>query len=361
MAEKIETPSPEQHKTTQQEIDLLDLINKTWAARREIIKYGVVGGIVGLIIALSIPKEYTCTVKMAPEGKGIQSGGGMSSLAAMAGINMTTQTTPDAITTALYPEVISSTPFLLELSQIKLTSPKIDTTITLFDYARYYTKRPWWSIIPAIPSKTIGGIKSLFTEKKTPVDTINPFQLTGMQEGVLGNIGSRLAIQTDKKSGLINLVVEFQDPYITALVADSSVALLERYIRSYRTEKATRDYLYNEQLYVEAREKYYSAQTQDAVYADAMRNISLESVRIERERLSNEKMLAYQVYAQATTRMEMSRAKIQEDTPSAAVIEPARVPVRDSNRSMVVYIFIFAFLSSFILVGKIFIKTLFNP
>lgn len=359
MAEKIETPSPEQHKTTQQEIDLLDLINKIWAARREIIKYGVVGGIVGLIIALSIPNEYTCTVKMAPEGKGVQTGGGMSSIAAMAGINMSTQITPDAITTTLYPEVISSTPFLLELSQIKLTSPKIDTTITLFNYVRHYIKRPWWSIIPSIPNKTLGGIKSLFTEKKTPVDTINPFQLTGMQEGVLGNIGSRLAIQTDKKSGLINLVAEFQDPYITALVADSSVALLEQYVKTYRTEKATRDFMYNEQLYIEAKEKYYVAQAQDAAYADAMRNISLESVKIERERLTNEKMLAYQVYAQATTRMEMSRAKIQEDTPSTTIIEPARVPVRDSNRSLILYIFIFAVLSGFISVGKLFIKTLF--
>lgn len=360
MAEKMETHSPEQHKTTQQEIDLLDLMKKIWAARREIIKYGVVGGIVGLIIALSIPKEYTCTVKMAPEGKAIQSGGGMAGLAAMAGINMSSQTTPDAITTTLYPEVISATPFLLELSQIKLTSPKIDTTITLFDYTRHHLKRPWWSIIPTIPNKTIGLIKSIFSEKKRINDTINPYQLTGTQEGVLGNIGSRLTIQTDKKSGLINLVAEFQDPYITALVADSSVALLERYVKTYRTEKATRDFLYNEQLYTEAREKYYAAQAQDAAYADAMRNISLESVRIERERLSNEKMLAYQVYAQATTRMEMSRAKIQEDTPSTAIIEPARVPVRDSNRSLIVYIFIFAFLSGFISIGKIFIKTVFT-
>ena len=51
----------------EEEIDLLELALKVWAERRWILKCCGYAVIVGLVIAFSIPKEYTTTVKLAPE------------------------------------------------------------------------------------------------------------------------------------------------------------------------------------------------------------------------------------------------------------------------------------------------------
>lgn len=54
-------------KPETEEIDLLELAKKIWAKRRFIIKYALIGAVAGLVIGFSLPKEYTSSVKMAPE------------------------------------------------------------------------------------------------------------------------------------------------------------------------------------------------------------------------------------------------------------------------------------------------------
>lgn len=51
----------------EEEIDLLELALKVWAERKWILKCCGYAVIVGLVIAFSIPKEYTATATIAPE------------------------------------------------------------------------------------------------------------------------------------------------------------------------------------------------------------------------------------------------------------------------------------------------------
>ena len=52
--------------TEEQEIDLLELARKLWDSRKLILKFCLVGVVVGLVVAFSIPKEYTTSIKLAP-------------------------------------------------------------------------------------------------------------------------------------------------------------------------------------------------------------------------------------------------------------------------------------------------------
>ena len=52
-----------------QEIDLMELAKKVWNGKKLIFKVSGIAAIVGLIVAFSIPKEYTTTVMLAPEAK----------------------------------------------------------------------------------------------------------------------------------------------------------------------------------------------------------------------------------------------------------------------------------------------------
>lgn len=56
------------------EIDLMEYVRKLWAARKVLLKAAGIGAIVGVIIALSIPKQYTVEVTLSPESG--KSGGG---------------------------------------------------------------------------------------------------------------------------------------------------------------------------------------------------------------------------------------------------------------------------------------------
>ncbi len=59
-----------------QEIDLLELAQKLWVERRLIFKWCAIGAVAALIIAFSIPKEYTTTIKLAPEVNDAKGGAG---------------------------------------------------------------------------------------------------------------------------------------------------------------------------------------------------------------------------------------------------------------------------------------------
>ena len=131
--------------TTAEEIDLLDLMKKIWARRIFVLKAAGIGAIAGLIIAFSIPKEYTTTVKMAPEGINATKGGGMADLAALAGFDLSSGNgnNVDGINLMLYPDVVNSTPFMVDLSQIPVQGKKMPATMSLYDYVDTQLSSPW--------------------------------------------------------------------------------------------------------------------------------------------------------------------------------------------------------------------------
>ena len=86
-------------------------------------------------------------------------------------------------------------------------------------------------------------------------------------------------------------------------------------------------------MYQQRQKEYYEAQEKYARYSDANQNVILQSVRIEQERLQNEQNLAFQVFSQVATQLQMSKAKLQEEKPAFAILEPASVPLYPSGTS----------------------------
>lgn len=132
---------------------------------------------------------------------------------------------------------------------------------------------------------------------------------------------------------MTTITVTLQDPKVTAIVADSVVGKLQQYIIDYRIKKAKEDCAYLEELYHERQQEYYDAQSKYAHYFDTNRNIAFQSIRAEQERLQNDMSLAYQVYSQVAQQLQVARAKIQEEKPVFAVVEPATVPLEPSGIS----------------------------
>ena len=331
-----------QNIETEQEIDLLELARKLWDNRRLIIKWCIIGAVVGLIVGFSIPKEYTTTVKLSPEVQGAKSsmGGGLSSLASMAGINLNSVSSADAVYPELYPDVVSSVPFTTELFNVPVRDQKGELHTTVYDYLSEYTRSPWWSAIMKLPGKAIGGIMSLFgkEQKEGNSDTLNTFQLTREQMGVVDALNKRIVCSVDKKTSVITLSVTMQEPLISASLTDTVMHNLQAYITNYRTNKARQDLEYTQMLYNEARMNYHVAQRQYANYMDKNQNIVSYAVRAEQERLQNEMSLSYNLYNQMAQQLQMAKAKVQEQVPVYTVIQPVTVPLRSSNPSKLLII-----------------------
>lgn len=337
-------PNVQEPENDEITIDWMEILRKIIAIRKTLYKAAGVGLILGIIIALSIPKQYTVTVTLSPEmGSDAKVGGGLASLASSflgGGAN----SSPDALNATLAPDIVSSTPFILELfnTKVQTLDGELDTTLVAYLDEQ---KSPWFSYIVKAPGMAIGAIKSLFSEEADTTSVLNPFQLTKEESEKVEGLRKVLTADVDKKTAKTTISVTLQDPKVTAIVADSVVGKLQQYIIDYRIKKAKEDCAYLEQLYKERQQEYYDAQSKYAHYFDSNRNIALQSVRAEQERLQNDMNLAYQVYSQVAQQLQVARAKIQEEKPVFAVVEPATVPLQPTGTSRKVFLIGIIFLA----------------
>ena len=334
----------ENTNSKEMEIDLMEILHKVIVLRKVIYKAAGIGLIIGIIIAISIPKQYTVEVTLSPE-MGTTKGGSLSGLAAsFLGSGMTMSDNIDALNASLSADIISSTPFLLELKKLKVNGG--NTTLDTYLDSQSF---PWWNYVIGAPRMMIGGVRSLFYDEEE-ASTVGggkqgAIELTPKDAAKINQLKKSITASIDKKTSMTTVSVTFQNPKVAATVADSVVRKLQEYITNYRTSKTKEDCIYLEKLFKERQQEYYTAQKKYASYVDSHDNVILQSVRAEQERLQNDMALAYQVYSQVATQLQMARAKVQEEKPVFAVVEPAVVPLKPSGKGVLIYASIFIFLS----------------
>ena len=224
------------------EIDLTELIQKLQDNRKSILKTIGIGFIIGFIVAISLPKTYKVDIALSPESGSNGSSGNLAGMASMLGIGGIGGANQDAVNSTMFPDLIKSTPFILEMYNVKVTPLNSKKTISLSEYIETQ-KKPWWNYVLGLPGKAIGGIISLFSSEKKIDENkdIDPFRLTGEQNSKINAIKGALLASEDKKNGMTIVSATFQDPEVAATVADSAVAKLQKYIIDYRTRKAQED------------------------------------------------------------------------------------------------------------------------
>ena len=327
---------PSYQEEDEMEIDLMEYARKLWAARKLLCMVAGIAVMVGVVIALTTPKQYTASVTLAPESSKA-GGGGLSGIASMLGVGgLSMGSDADALNVQLYPDIVSSTPFILDLMDTPVkTIDKEQPDTTLVGYLKEYTSSSLMSTVMSLPFKAIGGIMSLFKseEEKVGKEVINPFHLTQEQASTVAGLKGMIIANVDKKTGVTTVSVTMQDPLVAAIMTDTVVVKLQEHITKYRVSKAEDDCKYWEELYQQRQDEYYKAQEKYAKYSDANNNVILQSVRIEQERLQNDMNLALQVYSNVAAQLQMAKAKVQEAKPVFAVVEPASVPLQPSGTS----------------------------
>ena len=331
-------------------LDLMKYIKQLWPIRKKLLKGGCIIFILSIVIVSFIPKQYTVGVTLAPEA-GQNGEGLLSSVASMLGVGgFNVGEDADALTAQLYPNIVASTPFLVEMLDVRVRTAngKMDTTLEAYLISQF----SFIDKIKSIPYKVKKSITNMF---KDPIilseDGTESSYLTEEKSGLVSILRNCFEVAVDKKTSVSNIIVTFNDQMVTAMVADSLVAKLQAKITEYRLAKAVDDCEYWEDIYVKSKDDYFKKQEEYARYVDANRNLILQSVIAEQERLQNEALLAYQIYSNVATQLQMARAKVQEAKPAFAVVQPAVFPYEASGTSKTTLALIFTFLGMVALIA----------
>ncbi len=308
-----------EEKDKEVEIDLLELGRKLWANKKFIIKVTIIGAIIGLVIAFSIPKEYTGTVVFTTNSNDAKTGS-MGALASLAGINLNNQTS-ESFSPELYPDIIGSTPFVKALLDINVEDRTQKINTTLYSYIRDDQKKAWWSYILKMPQMLYGIIKS--DSEETSDLNENRFFISKEELDIIDDFKKIYNINTDKKTGITVFEITTQSSTISALLADTITSYLQSYIIQERTKKSQTDLKNSRKLYTQYKKNYDDSQLKLALFTDRNKNIISESYRFNQRKLENETNLAFSVYNQMAQQVQMNEIKVQDDTPVFTIIQPA--------------------------------------
>ena len=339
----------EEKKIKISNINIFQIIRILMADKKKVLIYSITAGVIGVALAFATPKIYKSTVTLAPEESNNGFTGSISSLASLVGMNMKIGQTGDALYPEIYPELMSSTRFLLGLFPISVTTQKTHETFSYQDYLLNHQQHAFYEYPTLWIGKLLEKMKS--EEKPVPNHKTSYFQLTKKEDGIASAIKNNINCSVDKKTNVITIVVKDQDPLIAAIVADSVQKHLQQTITDYRTKKARVDLIYMEELYQEALKQYQKARHKYAAYSDANRMVTSLSVQSVIDDLESDMQLKYNIYHQVVEQMHLAKAKVQERTPAFTIIQDAVVPIKHSNLPKIVTLIIWMVLGFLVRTG----------
>lgn len=325
-------------------------------SKRRITIHCALAVLIGLIIALSIPKEYTAEKMLAPEQQQEGFSGGLSSLANMAGLNLSEST--DAIVPDLYPIVVESNDFIVDLLYTNVRTQEGEN-MTYLTYLRNHTSSPWWSAIGKGIRKVIGFISNS-KEKTFANDSvrIDPTNMSIAEDDIVSFARSNISCSISQLNYTINISVRAQDPIVAKIMADVVTDHLQNFIIMYRTSKVRGDFEYYKAIADDAYHKYLNAEKLYAQFCDSHSNVIKQAFLSERDRLANDVQITLMAYTQMKQQEHMAEAKVRERTPAFTVIKQASVPNRHSSPKKVLIIAGFVFLALSASIMHIYIRLL---
>lgn len=343
------TPS---QTSVEQEIDLIELFRKLWSKRKFIIKVTVVFAILGVLIALFSAKVYTAQCTIVPQTGGKTSGGNLSGLAAMAGINIGGAESGELLSPKVYSKILTSVPFQKDLMQVNIKFQEYDEPVRLLDF---YTDEKYhkFSLIGTLkkytiglPGVIIGAIKGEPKESELFVgnDSLIVIEsLTKRENDCMKAMREVVSLNLNDKEGYFTLSAYMPEALAAAQLASATQMLLQKYVTAFKIEKVKNNMQFVESRYQEAKEEFETKQQELASYRDANRNFALESARTNEERLKTQSDLLFSVYSELAKQREQANIQVKETTPIFTVVNPVTVPTERSKpaRGLICIAFIF--------------------
>ena len=341
-------------------IDFIALIKTLWDGRRTVIIWTCIFIALGLIAALTMQRKYTVTTVMVPQTSS-KGGSSLSSLASLAGVDLSSTSSAE-ISPLIYPKIVSSIPFRLELLYTPLHFNKVDTPVDMMTYSQEYAKptlmgavKKYTIGLPSLLMKAIRGKKEDTVPPDSTSEGPKPLVITNEEGEMLEKIGESVSLMVDKKEGFLTLTVIGIEPIQTAELAMKALQLLQDEVTRLQTEKAQSELDYIQARYDEAKAEAEQYQERLAVITDRSQSMTTTRDRIERDRIQSKYTIANSIYTEMAKQLEQSKMQVKKDTPVFTIIQPVKVPIQSSNsrsKTLIMWTFFGVVIGCGIVLGK---------
>ena len=339
----------------EQEIDLIELIQRMWVNRWLIVKVTAVFMVLGVLVALFSAKVYTASCDVVPQTSKSGPSSSMSSLAALAGINLNAAQSAESLSPSVYENIMGSTTFRKELMQTMIDFEEVGHPVSFFDYytSEEYNKPSVFSYIKkytiGLPFTILNAIRGEQPEPdysgvggdSNAIETISKDEYDAMTI-----LGESIALSLDEKKGYVTITANMSEPLAAAQLAQATLTLLQKYITEFKIEKVQSNLDFVQERFDEAKRNFEDVQARRARLRDANMNTSRYSARTELERLDAEYTLAQGVYTSLAQQVEQAKISVKETAPILTVIKPVTVPYQKSKPQRAMILFAFTFLGA---------------
>lgn len=323
-------------------IDIMGLLKDLWVNRSTIFFVTLLCLAIGIISFIGSERIYYSETKLMPESTGSSSQLGQlfQQYENIFGIQ-STQDSED-IRVGLYPFIVESIPFQIELMQHEVYFSNIGQRVTIFEYFTEHEEKSLTQIVSeGLWDFTIGLPATLYrayqnwTSDPQPLEPIEfseltnfetPLQLDNRIRSVAERVGKLITVEREPQTGFVSIGVSLPDPKASSEMVVLVRNLLQEYVVDYRTEKAMKNLEFIEEQVEEAEENFRRAQESLAEFQDRNVNIQLQSVAVTEQRLQSEFDLSYSLYNTLARRLQEAKIQVQEQTPVFRIHEPATIP-----------------------------------
>lgn len=339
----------------EKEIDLVELIRLMWLNRWLVIKITGVAMVLGLMVALFSKKEYTASCDIVLQSSSGSTSSSMSSLAALAGINIgQMQNNVRALSPYVYENILNSTSYRKELMYTVMDFEKADRPVSFYEYftSEEFNKPGVMDYVKkytiGLPGVIIGAIRGPQPESEaSAIEEGSAIEtLTSEEASCVSLLSKAVVITLDDKKGYITITANMPEPVAAAQLAQAAFDILQKYITKFKIEKVQSDLDFVQERYDEAKRNFEEVQARRAKLRDANMNTTRYSALAELEKLDAEYALRQGVYNSLAQRVEQAKINVKETTPVLTVINPVTVPRQKSKPRRAMILFAFTFLGA---------------
>lgn len=337
----------------EQEIDLVELIQRMWINRGLILKLTVIFMVVGVFVALFSSKVYTASCDVVPQTSDGSGSSKMSSLAALAGINLNQSMDVKALSPLVYENILRSTTFRKELMQTPIEFEKAGKAVSFYEYyiSKEYNKP---SVLGYIKKYTIGLpfviLNAIRGEQELPQmsaagDAAQQIEsLTEDEYKVSQILSQAVTITLTEKKGFVTITANMPEAVAAAQLAQATLSLLQKYITEFKIDKVQSNLDFVQSRYDEAKKNFEDIQFRRAKHRDANQNVIKHSARVEQEKLDAEYTLAMTLYTELAKQLEQAKISVKETAPILTVINPVTIPYKKTKPQRAAILLAFTFL-----------------
>lgn len=337
----------EQSNTTisEDELDFLALAKAAWNKRRKITYIVTLFIVLGILIAMLSPKEFTASSTFVPQTTNSnKAGGSLGGLASLAGINLGSMEGGSEIPISLYPKIVSSVTFRKALLDVPFYVEGREGPIT---YRTYFEEIYSPGILGLMKKYTIGIpgliLKSLKeTTEAAVVETEQGLIRVSQEEFEhFKRLDNQLSISPNEKEGFVTLSFMLPEPVMAAQMAQFSQKLLQNEVIAYKISNAREQLKFTEERFEEKKAEFEQIQGRLSNFRERNQNIATATMQNQLQRLEAEYNFAFGIYTELAKQLEQAKLQVAKDTPIFSVIQPATIPSEKSspNRPLIVLIF----------------------